>query len=62
MSKKTKKELLEDLADSTNQLEWLKHSHIPNLVEQLKLFKFTKQEIEEYELQDYGIIKVLNKS
>jgi len=51
--KKTKKELLEDLAQSMSQLDWLEYRHIPDLKEQLKQFKLTKEEICEYDLGYY---------
>lgn len=54
MSKKlTKKELLEDLVDSTSRRDWLEYSHIPKLVDQLRKYKFTKKEIQEYDLYEF---------
>ena len=49
----TKKRLLEDLVDSTSYRDWLEYSHIPELIQQLKKYKFTKKEIEEYDLPEF---------
>lgn len=50
---KTKKQLLDEFADASSQLEWLEYRYIPYLVEKLKEFKLTKKDIETYNLEEY---------
>ena len=50
---KTKKQLLDEFADASSQLEWLEYTHIPYLIVKLKEFKLTKKDIETYNLEEY---------
>ena len=50
---KTKKQLLDEFADASSQLEWLEYTHIPYLISKLKEFKLTKKDIENYNLEEY---------
>lgn len=53
MSKRTKKQIINELCDAESELEWLEYSCIPNLKEELCNFKLSKKEIEEFGLEYY---------
>jgi hypothetical protein len=52
MSKRTKKQIINELCDAESELEWLEYSHIPKLKEELSHFKLSKAEIYEFSLED----------
>jgi len=53
MSKRTKKQIIDDLCESEAQLDWLEGSCIPRLKEELSKFKLTKAEIYKFSLEEF---------
>ena len=53
MSKRTKKQIINELCEAESENEWLEYVHIPKLKEELSKFKLTKKEIEEFDLDWY---------
>jgi len=50
--KRTKKKIMDELAEAFHERDYLEYSKIPSLQKELKMYKLSKREKEEFEIYE----------